>query len=79
MVPEAEHAQAARLEIAGAAGIATFAMLSSICLDDQLSFHAKEVGDVRSDGDLAPELKPGELAVAETLPEEFLCFGCVLP
>ena len=69
-IPETDDAVAAQFEKARTAFICRIVrMLTTIEFDDQLSFDADEIGDIKSDRKLPPELETTKGAIAQALPE----------
>ena len=77
VIPESKHMVPARLQVIRAALVAfeLLDVLSTIELDGQPAFHAREVHDVRSNRQLAPELVPGQPAEPQVLPQEPFAIG----
>jgi hypothetical protein len=74
VIPESDNAISASLEPFGADTV-VIGMLTAIDLDDQLSFRAEEIGDVRSDWVLSPETSSVQLLAPQTEPQSLLSIG----
>jgi hypothetical protein len=81
VVPEAQDREAFALEKCIASRVVRrgFDVLAAVELDDQPGLQAGEIGDVRSDGDLASEAGVEELPAAQAAPQSAFRFSQVAP
>ncbi len=79
VIPEPQNTETLRREplISDRIG-AGFGMLTAVRLDDEMCVITNEVRDIRPDWHLPPELRPGELAIAQNAPEPMLGVGHVV-
>jgi len=54
-----------------------FTVLPTIDFDDQVEFTADKVADVTADRHLSREFVPVDLAIADTIPEEYFGIGLI--
>lgn len=77
MIPKAQYPVPLSLKICSAFCIVSglLRMLSTVKLDDQFTFSAEKICDVRPDWRLTPKLEAVELAAAQLRPQLPLCVG----
>jgi hypothetical protein len=81
VVPEAQHAKPAALQVLRARRVAsdTVGVLAAIELHDDLRIHADEIGDESPQWNLATKTVAAELTIAQKSPQATLCVGFLAP
>lgn len=77
MVPEADKSESLCLQPGGARGISFECVLSAVQLDNQPRLGAQEIRDIAAERNLTAKLRPGQLPVAQGLPEPGFGIGLV--
>jgi hypothetical protein len=58
--------------------VCLFLMLTTIQFDNQLCFQAGKIGDIGTDGDLAPESVAPKLSISQRVPKVTLGIRCLI-